>query len=100
MKIIIILMAALIGCLYAISQIVIGYQGIEHYYGMWWALLALGVAFVFRFTLPITIGAYFGATTVLGWPWYYALLFVAPGLALIVPGVLLMLLSMISFRRK
>lgn len=62
-------------------QIYIGYLGIQHHLGNGWAVGALLIAMFARFTLPITIGAFFGAMSVWGWPWYGAAAFAAPGLA-------------------
>lgn len=64
-----------------------GLAGIEHSLGAWWALGAL-IAAMFRFTWPITIGAFFCAMNVWGWHWTLATLFAAPGLAFIIPAVL------------
>jgi hypothetical protein len=76
---------------YGIAQIWAGYWGIAHHWGAGWAIGAVVIAFLFRFTLPVTIGSFFGAMNVWGWPWYGALIFAAPGLAfmaLMVPGAL------------
>lgn len=89
--------AAVLGAIaLAIAQLIAGYQGIEHHFGGWWAWGAVFVALAFRFTLPISIGAFFGATDVWGWHWLAALAFVAPGLVLVVPGILASLLSWLS----
>ena len=64
----------------AVVQGVIGYIGIEHYFGTIAAVIALAVAFSLRITLPLTIGTFFGALEVLGWPWYLALVITVPGL--------------------
>ncbi len=48
---------------------------------------------VFRFTLPITIGAFFGAMDVWSWHWGLAALFAAPGLAFLIPGVILSIIE-------
>lgn len=84
-----------IGCIliaaYGIAQIVAGYLGIQHHFGSGWAIAAIVAAFVFRFSLPITIGSFFGAMNVWGWHWIFALVFAAPGLAfmmLMIPGAL------------
>ena len=74
--------------IWAISQFIAGYDGITSYAGSGWAFGAILVTFIFRFTLPITIGAFYGAMIVWGWPWYLALLFTVPGLVLIVPTAL------------
>ncbi len=72
---------------FCVAQIVAGYQGIEYYTGHIWAIAALIAAFVFRFTLPLTVGAFFGAMYVWGWPWIGALAFCAPGLIFVVPSL-------------
>ena len=74
--------------LFGVAQLVAGYAGIEHHLGWGWAAAALVAALMFRFTLPITVGAFFGALSVWGWHWALAALFAAPGLLFVVPGVL------------
>lgn len=78
---------------YSIAQVVAGYVGIDFYLGAAWAVIAIIAAFMFRFTLPITIGAFFGAMDVWGWHWALAALFAAPGLAFIIPGVILSIIE-------
>jgi hypothetical protein len=76
---------------YGVAQIWAGFIGIDHHHGFGWAMAAVAAALLFRFSLPITIGAFFGAMNVWGWPWYGALIFAAPGLAfmaLMIPGAL------------
>jgi hypothetical protein len=70
-----------------IAQIWAGYIGIEYHWGAIWAAGAIGVAFVFRLMLPLTIGSFFGAMDVWGWPWYGAAAFAAPGLLFILPAM-------------
>jgi len=72
---------------YGIAQLSVGYLGIEDLFGGGWAIAALIGSVIFRFTLPITIGAFFGATEVLGWHWVAALVFTAPGLLFVIPAV-------------
>lgn len=86
-------MAGVIGILaflgfsaYGVAQIAAGYMGIEYMFGGGWAIAALIASLGFRFTLPITIGAFFGATEVFGWHWAVALAFTAPGLLFIIPA--------------
>jgi hypothetical protein len=73
---------------FASAQIAAGYTGIEHGMGPAWALVAVFAAVFARFTVPITVGAFFGAMTVWGWHWALALIFAAPGLAFGFPGVI------------
>ncbi len=84
------------GLALAIAQLVAGYMGIEQYLGFIGASIALALALFARFTLPITIGAFFGAMDVWGWHWFWALIFAIPGLAfmaLMIPGALAAALS-------
>ena len=74
---------------FGIAQMVVGYIGVEYHFGTVWAIVAIFASLMFRFTLPITIGAFFGAMDVLGWHWALSALFVAPGLAFLIPGVLI-----------
>jgi hypothetical protein len=78
---------------YGVFQIYAGYVGIDFHFGGTWAGLGLVLAFIFRFTLPITLGAVFGAMDVFGWHWFLAILFAAPGLALVIPGVISAIVS-------
>ena len=89
---------ATVGCilgiimtLYGLVQIYAGFVGIQHHLGTGWAVGALVAAFVIRFTLPITVGSFFCAMNVWGWPWVGSLVFAVPGLAfmaLMIPGAL------------
>jgi len=76
---------------YGLAQIFAGYVGIEHHVGKGWAIAAVVVTFLFRFSLPITVGSFFSAMDVWGWHWIGAIVFAAPGLAfmaLMIPGAL------------
>jgi len=78
---------------YGLMQIAAGYVGIDFHFGAIWAGIAIVAALMFRFTLPITIGAFFGAMDVWHWHWIWAALFAAPGLAFLVPGVILSIIE-------
>lgn len=80
---------------FAIAQLAIGYMGLQDWLGSWAGMAGVVVALLFRFTLPLTIGVFFGARDVMGWHWTLALLFAAPGLAFMVPSVIGGLLSMV-----
>ncbi|HEB60575.1 MAG TPA: hypothetical protein ENJ06_02005 [Phycisphaeraceae bacterium] len=90
----------LVGCTFMILlglvQIYAGWVGISYHIGYGWAAAALAAAVIFRFTLPLTIGSFFCARDVWDWHWLGALLFAAPGLALMalmIPGALAALLK-------
>lgn len=74
---------------YGIPQIVAGYVGIGFHFCAVWAGVAIVAALMFCFTLPITIGAFFGAMDVWGWHWGFA----APSLAFLMPGVILSIIE-------
>ncbi|MDC0564566.1 hypothetical protein OAP51_07220 [Alphaproteobacteria bacterium] len=83
-----------------ITQAVIGYMGIEYYFGTIAAVIALVAAFFLRLMLPLTIGTFFGAMEVLGWPWYFALLITAPGLLFAAPAMVAATLESISPKKN
>ena len=70
-----------------IAQMYVGFLGIEYHFGEIWAWVAIGAAFFLRVMFPLTIGTYFGAVDVLGWPWYGGLAAAAPGLLFILPAM-------------
>lgn len=80
--------ALILFLLFAAVQIAAGYAGIDHGLGHLWAVVAVCAALLLRFTLPITVGAFFGAMHLWGWHWPAALAFSAPGLVFVLPGVI------------
>jgi hypothetical protein len=83
-----------------IFQLVLGYLGIEHHLGAGWAIGAVVAAFMFRFTLPLTVGTFFGVLDVLEWNWFFALLVTAPGLIFMIPSVLLAIVEAFSSKSR
>lgn len=81
---------------YGIAQMVAGYLGIDFHFGSIWAAVAIIVSLMFRFTLPITIGAFFGAMEVWGWHWALAALFAVPGLVFLIPSIMLSIMESIK----
>lgn len=77
--------------IYGLVMLGAGWAGIDDAAGSLWAFLALFAATMFRFTLPITIGAFLAAVNLWEWHWFFALIFVAPGLLFMVPGLLVAL---------
>ena len=71
-----------------LAQMVIGYIGIEYLFGAGWAIGAVVLALMFRFSLPLTVGTFFGAMDVFGFSFIVALLITLPGLLLMIPGAI------------
>jgi len=85
----------IVGCI----QLYVGFLGIEYHWGSTAAVICVVLAFLFRFMLPLTIGTFFGALDVWGWPWYGALAFTAPGLLFVLPGLVAIAIAALSGRR-
>lgn len=71
-----------------IAQLYGGFIGFEYFLGTGWAWAVMALAMMTRLMLPLTIGSFFGALNVWGWPWYGALLFAAPGLLFVAPAMI------------
>ena len=82
--------------LLGLAQIIVGSMGIDHHFGSFWGTVSIFLAFIFRITLPVTIGSYFGAVDVLGWEWYFALAFAVPGLIFMLPATVGVILSSLA----
>jgi hypothetical protein len=97
-KLVIRLVAFIAFIAFVAVQMAAGFEGISHALGSGWAVAALFVALYWRFTLPITIGAFFGALQVWGWHWSLALAFTLPGLVFVLPGVIPAIMSLVTER--
>jgi hypothetical protein len=73
---------------YAVTVICAAYAGLNLVLVGWLTVLAIFACLFTRFTLPLTVAAFFGAWKAWEWHPVLALLFVAPGLVLVVPSVL------------
>ena len=85
---------------FALAQFYVGFEGIYFHLGPYFAWAAVIGCFVSRFMLPITIGVFFGAKDVFHWHWAWALIFAAPGLLFLVPGIIASILSALQGRRS
>ena len=72
-----------------LAQLIIGFGGIDYHLGPWFAWGSLALFFLLRFTIPITIGTYFGAVDVWGLPWWLGLLIAVPGIVLMFPALIM-----------
>lgn len=80
--------------IFGLAQIFAGFVGIDHYFGAVWAVGAIAVACFLRFSLLISVAAFFGARDVWGWHWTVAAVFAAPGLLFMMPGFFVKLKAM------
>lgn len=70
-----------------VVQLWAAWSGANHYIGAIATVVLFFVTIGLRFTLPITIFAFFGAWVVWGWAWYWALLLALPSLAIALPSL-------------
>ncbi|KIC44433.1 hypothetical protein RA28_16050 [Ruegeria sp. ANG-S4] len=82
-----------------IFQAIVGGLGLDYLIGAWAMWLALFALAFFRFSLPLVVGAYFGATEVLEWPWYVGLLCTLPGLIFRIPGLVIETIQTVVLRK-
>ena len=74
---------------YGVLQIYAGYVGIEYQLGGGWAIAAVVATLIFRSSIFMVIGAFICALYVWEWHWVWAILFAAPGILLLVPGIVM-----------
>ena len=79
-------------------QIYAGWLGLEDSFGWGWAVIAAVLAILFRFTIPIAIGAFLCAKNIWEWHWALALLFALPGLVFMIPAVFASMVSAVRNR--
>ncbi len=78
----------LISFLSILFNIIMGFIGIQFFYGTIVALLITIISIYFKVILPLYIGSFFGMIYVLEWHWLIALLICLPGLLFITPNLL------------
>ena len=77
----------LISFLSILFNIMMGFIGIQFFYGTIVALLITIISIYFKVILPLYIGSFFGIIYVLEWHWLIALLICLPGLLFITPNL-------------
>ena len=81
------LLFILISFLSILFNIIMGFIGIQFFYGTIVALLITIISIYFKVVLPLYIGSFFGMIYVLEWHWLIALLICLPGLLFITPNL-------------
>ena len=77
----------LLSLLSILFNIIMGFIGIQFFYGTIVALLISIISIYFKVILPLYIGSFFGMIYVLEWHWLIALLICLPGLLFITPNL-------------
>ena len=77
----------LVSFLSILFNIVMGFIGIQFFYGTIVALLITIISIYFKVILPLYIGSFFGMIHVLEWHWLIATLICLPGLLFITPNL-------------
>ena len=77
----------LLSFLSILFNIVMGFIGIQFFYGTIVALLITIISLYFKVIIPLYIGSFFGMIYVLEWHWLIALLVCMPGLLFITPNL-------------
>ena len=77
----------LLSFLSILFNIVMGFIGIQFFYGTIVALLITTISIYFKVILPLYVGSFFGMIYVIEWHWLIALLVCMPGLLFITPNL-------------
>jgi len=78
---------------FALTQFVLGCQGLAMMLGRGGAVLGVLLWLLLGLRLPLQLGALAGALSLWQWPWFPALLFAAPRELLMVPGMVARLIA-------
>ena len=81
------LLFILISFLSILFNIIMGFIGIQFFYGTIVAFLITVISIYFKVILPLYIGSFFGMIYVLEWHWLIALMICLPGLLFITPNL-------------
>ena len=79
------LLFILISFMSILFNIIMGFMGIQFFYGTIVALLITIISIYFKVILPLYVGSFFGMIYVFEWHWLIALLISLPGLLFITP---------------
>ena len=77
----------LLSFLSILFNIVMGFIGIQFFYGTIVAFLITIISIYFKVILPLYVGSFFGMIYVIEWHWLIALLVCMPGLFFITPNL-------------
>ena len=90
----------LLSFLSILFNIVMGFIGIQFFYGTIVALLITIISIYFKVILPLYIGSFFGMIHVLEWHWLIATLVCLPGLLFITPNLFRKTFNISTLRQR
>jgi len=67
-------------------HLIIGFLGIQYFFGTLLAILTTILCIYLKFPLPLSIGFFFGVIYVLEWHWIFAVFLTLPGLIFLTPS--------------
>ena len=90
----------LLSLLSVLFNIIMGFIGIQFFYGTIVALLITIISIYFKVILPLYIGSYLGMIYVLDWHWTIALLICIPGLLFMTPKLFMNFFNIEKLKSK
>ena len=88
----------LLSFLSILFNIVMGFIGIQFFYGTIVAILITIISIYFKVILPLYIGSFFGMIYVMEWHWLISLLVCIPGLLFITPNLFKKVFNINTFK--
>ena len=88
----------LLSFLSILFNIVMGFIGIQFFYGTIVAILITIISIYFKVMLPLYIGSFFGMIYVMEWHWLISLLVCIPGLLFITPNLFKKVFNVNTFK--
>ena len=88
----------LLSFLSILFNIVMGFIGIQFFYGTIVAILITIISIYFKVILPLYIGSFFGMIYVMEWHWLISLLVCIPGLLFITPNLFKKVFNVNAFK--
>ena len=69
-------------------HIIVGFLGLQYYFGSIMGIFLIIMCFLLKFFIPISIATFFGALNVIEWHWIPSLLISLPGIIFLKPSFL------------
>ena len=79
--------------------LIVGFLGIQYFFGTISSILVTIFCIFFKFSLPLTVGTFFGIIYVLEWHWFFALLITLPGIMILTPSKFKSVFNINTFKK-